>query len=904
LVVRPSGTVTFLFTDIEGSTRRWESDPEAMRSALAAHDEILRDAVEDHRGWVFKHTGDGVCAAFASARAAVGAAIDAQRALALPVRMGVATGDATPSGDDYFGVVLNRVARLMDAAHGGQILVAASTASLLDDVELVDLGAHRLRDLSSPQRLFQVGADGLRRDFPALRTMDSVPGNLPVQLSSFVGRDSDVAAVVKLLQGHRLVTLTGVGGVGKTRMAMQIAAEMLSEFPDGVWFVDLAPVADPGAVGFAAAATLGVVQQPGLSAPASVADALIGRHLLVIVDNCEHVLDAAAELVELIERRAATVTVMATSREGLGVPGEQAWPVPSLATGAESAAVRLFVERAGEVIPGYEPGGEADAVVELCERLDGIPLAIELAAARLRSMSATQIRDRLSERFRLLTGGSRRGLRRHQTLQQTVQWSYDLLDEPESTVLCRAAVFAGGFNLAAADAVCGGGAVDAVAVLDALDSLARKSLINVERGAAEVRYRLLETIREFAEQQLAARSGLADARDRHAAHFAAEADHYGDVFASADQHQAYRWFDAEQANLRSAFRWSLDIEQLEQAARILLTAQWCGVMGANSFETIGWAEEILGPAADVGLRCLPSLYACAAACMQVGRVDESIGYGAKAVALGDDPRFDPDPFLWDYMSFGSAHAYRGDVERAIELWRSVVDRPEDRRLLFIRTLLPWMLAVGGHEVEACGEADATLAAADACGVPSAIVIALHAYGRAYLDRDPERAIAAKQRGLRLARDTGNRAFEHAIAVELAELEARHGDLDHALALLGEMLEKLVQAGARVNADVAFGWLALVFSRLGASDTAATIYGIAAECLTSIPFVKGLDDTLDRLRQDLGLSRFDECVQVGRAMDRRQALEYAYQQIQIARDRLSGTENAPAGPGDEVADVTP
>jgi predicted ATPase len=474
-----------------------------------------------------------------------------------------------------------------------------------------------------------------------------------------------------------------------------------------------------------------------------VADALIGRRLLLIVDNCEQVRDAAAELVELMARRAPTVAVLATSREGLGVTGEQAWPVPSLATGAESAAVRLFVERAGEVVLGYEPAGEADAVVELCERLDGIPLAIELAAARLRSMSANQIRDRLDERSRLLTGGSRRGLRRHQTLQQAVEWSYDLLTEPERVVLCRAAVFAGGFTVAAADALCGGGAVDAMAVLDALDSLARKSLVNVEHGATQVRYRLLETIREFAEQQLAARSDLADARDRHAAHFAAEADHYVDEFASADQPQAYQWFDTEQANRRSAFRWSLDVDQLDRAARILLTTHRCGVMGANNFETIAWAEEILGPATDAGLRCLPSLYACAASCMQVGRVDESIGYGAKAVALGDDARFDPDPFLWDYMSFGSAHAYRGDVERTIELWRSVVDRPEDQRMLFIGALLPWILAVGGHEVEACEHADSTLAAAEACWVPSAIVIALHGYGRAYLDRDPERAIAAR-----------------------------------------------------------------------------------------------------------------------------------------------------------------
>ena len=294
----PSGTVTFLFTDIEGSTRRWEADPEAMRAALVLHDEVLRSAIEAHGGWLFKHTGDGVCAAFGSARAAIDAAVEAQQTLALPVRMGIATGEAERRGEDYFGPVLNRTARVMAAGHGGQILVAASTAAVVSGVDLIDRGEHRLRDLSGVEHLYQVRADGLRVEFAPLRTLDAVPGNLPVQTTSFVGREVAVKELAEQVRAHRLVTLTGVGGVGKTRLAIQVAAELTGEFPDGVWLVELAPVGDPAAVPDAVAAVLGVTPQAGLTVTDSITQALSGRRLLMVLDNCEHVLDAAADLVE------------------------------------------------------------------------------------------------------------------------------------------------------------------------------------------------------------------------------------------------------------------------------------------------------------------------------------------------------------------------------------------------------------------------------------------------------------------------------------------------------------------------------------------------------------------------------------------------------------------------------
>ena len=432
-----------------------------MRAALAKHDATLRDAIERHGGWMFKHTGDGVLAAFAQARPAIEAAITAQRALELPVRMGVLTGEAQPHGDDYFGPVMNRAARTMAAAHGGQIIVAASTAAIADGIALDDLGEFRLRDLSQPQRLFQVKAEGLKASFPPLRTLDFLPGNLPAQATSFLGRDSDLAEVRKLLRETRLVTLTGVGGVGKTRLAVQAAADAAATYKDGAWLVELAGIADPAVIGHAVASVLGIAQQQGKSIEDSIVGSLTGRQVLIVLDNCEHLIEASAGFTSLLLTHCKDVRLLATSREALMVDGERIWPVPSLPflDGAQSPAVALFVDRALAVAPHFDVASDIAAIVEICRRLDGIPLAIELAAARVRAMSPAQIRDRLNERFRLLTGGARRALERHQTLRHAVQWSYDLLTPPERTVLARASSFYGGFSLEAAESVCAGGEI-------------------------------------------------------------------------------------------------------------------------------------------------------------------------------------------------------------------------------------------------------------------------------------------------------------------------------------------------------------------------------------------------------------------------------------------------------------
>src|SRR5580693_8331084 len=591
----PSGVVTFLFTDVEGSTRRWEAEAEGMRVALAAHDEVLRQVIEAHGGWLFKHTGDGVCAAFASPRSAVDAAVGAQRALELPVRMGLATGEAELREGDYFGAVLNRAARLMAAGHGGQILLAESTAGLLSGVDLVDLGPRRLRDLPNPVGVFQVRAAGLQADFPALRALDASPGNLRAATTSFIGRESEVAEVQAAVKAHRLVTLTGVGGVGKTRLALEVAARRADEFPDGVWFFELAAVTDPAAVPDAVAAVLGITQQPGKTMSESVASALEGRSRLLVFDNCEHVVDSVADLVEAILAASATVTILATSREGLGVSEEHLWRVPSLDvnSGTESAAVNLFLDRAHSVLSDFSLAqpGEADAVVEICRRLDGIPLAIELAASRMASMTASDVRDRLDHRFRLLVG-SRRGLERHQTLRHAVAWSYDLLDDTEKALLERCSVFASGFDLESACAVAGFDDLDEYAVLDLLDALVRKSLLVADRSAGRTRYSMLETIRQCAEEQLVARGAATEIRAAHSRYFAGREADIMALWDSPRQREANDWLTVELANLRTAFRWAADQGDLDVAATLASYAGWLGTC-VHTVEPIAWAEELI-----------------------------------------------------------------------------------------------------------------------------------------------------------------------------------------------------------------------------------------------------------------------------------------------------------------------
>jgi predicted ATPase len=877
--------VTFLFTDVEGSTRRWEADPDAMRAALVLHDEVLRSVIEAHGGWLFKHTGDGVCAAFGSARGAIDAAAEAQQTLGLPVRMGIATGEAERRGEDYFGPVLNRTARVMSAGHGGQLLVAASTAAVVSGVDLIDRGEHRLRDLSGVEHLYQVHAPGLRVEFAPLRTLDAVPGNLPVQTTSFVGRELAVKELAEQVRAHRLVTLTGVGGVGKTRLAIQVAAELTGEFPDGVWLIELAPVGDPAAVPDAVAGALGVTPQAGFTVTDSIAQALSGRRLLMVLDNCEHVLDAAGDVVETILTRTATVMVMATSREGLRSLAEQLWPVPSLDIqgGANSAAVELFIERAQSVKPDFAPGtgAEADAVAEICRRLDGIALAIELAAARMVSMSAQDVRDRLGDRFRLLSG-SRRGLERHQTLRNTVQWSYDLLDDDERAVLGCCSVFAGGFDLAAAGHLCAD-RLDEYDVVDRLDSLVRKSLVTTEQAGGHVRYGMLETIRQFAEEQLAATGSIDAVRDRHARYFADQAVAFCDLWDGPRQRVAIDWVDVEYANLRAGFRWAADQGDLDTAVAIAAHTTLLGYALAR-FESVGWAAEILDAATAADLRQLPRLYTAASTCAQTGRPHDAVGYAHTAVVLATDPRYDPfAPGISGWWEAGT-NLYVGQFDQALEVYPGLVGQPGLAHVAGLVGMVLFLPVVGRVD-EALALAEEAVAAARAHGNPSWIAASLDAFGRAFAYADPTRALDALREALVVTRDHRLVQWEAIVSQEAAGVEAVHGDPGEALILFETAIDSLHRAGDVGNTALALAGLAVLFDRLERPEIAATLYG-ASRLRADTGWVTYLPGVVDHLRTVLGDSRFDDCVAIGAAIELTDAVAYGRDQIQAARRQIA------------------
>jgi predicted ATPase/class 3 adenylate cyclase len=876
----PSGVVTFLFTDVEGSTRRWEADAEGMRAALAAHDEVLRSAIEAHGGFMFKHTGDGVCAAFATPTGGVDAAVAAQQKLELPVRMGIATGEVELREGDYFGAVLNRAARVMAAGHGGQILLAESTAVLLSGVDLVDLGPRRLRDLPTPVGVFQVRATGLRTDFPALRALDASPGNLRAAATSFIGRESEVAEVQAAVKAHWLVTLTGVGGVGKTRLAVEVAARLADEFPDGVWFFDLAAVADPAALPDAVAAVLGIIQQPGKSVAESVAAALEGRVRLLVIDNCEHVLDAAAGLVEAILAHSATVKLLATSREGLRVADEQLWPVPSLDVGAgvDSAAVSLFIERAQAVSPGFSVANadEAAAVVEICRRLDGIPLAIELAASRMASMTASEVRDRLDQRFRLLVG-SRRGLERHQTLRHAVAWSYDHLDDAEKTLLERCSVFTGGFDLQSACAVAGFDDADDYAVLDLLDALVRKSLLVADRSAGRTRYSMLETIRQFAEEQLVASRAANEIRTAHARYFAGRETDILALWDSPRQREAYDWFNTELANLRTAFRWAGDHGDLDTAATIATYAAWLGYWVEN-YEPIAWAEELIDPARAADHPRLAFLYVIASQCYTTGRTEAAVRYAdAGQTVIGSGGHEVPFGFEG---ALGASYAAIGQPERTVEWCRAQLARGRDTHT-FTRAILVVAL---GFRKEAMATANGLIDAAEATRNPAVLSYALLAYGFAFDKADPHGAQEARRRGLAIAQASGNRAVESYLAAGLSRYEAKYGDPTAALDYVTVAIRNYHDAGNTTVIGMPLAVLAALFDRLGRYEPAATIAGFGVNPLTTATNPE-ITTAITHLREVLGDQTYESLARKGETMTTAAMATYAYDQIDQARTEL-------------------
>jgi predicted ATPase/class 3 adenylate cyclase/uncharacterized protein HemY len=587
--VMPSGTVTFLFTDIEGSTRMWDQYPEAMQSALARHDGLMRQIIETHSGHVFKIVGDGMYAAFPVATSALEAALAAQLALGseswpdpivIKVRMALHTGTAEMRDGDYFGGTLNRVSRLLSAGHGGQVLVSRVTQELLQDEQtgewsLVSLGEHRLRDLNRAEMIFQALHRQLPGEFPSLKSLDSpeFPNNLPIQLTSFIGREKEIGEIGTLLEKSNLVTLTGSGGAGKTRLSVQVAANALERFPDGVWQVELASISEGRLVAPTVAKFLGVAEQVGITIEQKLVRDMKEKRLLLLLDNCEHLLGSCAELCSNLLRGCPDLKIIATSREPLGIWGEQGYRVPSLTmpdpkqsvsmkTATEFESVRLLIDRATLVRPEFAATEQnAAALVQICSRLDGIPLAIELAAARVRSMSAEDINARLDNRFRLLTSGARNALPRQQTLRALIDWSYELLTEPERKFLTRLSVFAGGWTLEMAERICTSDGIDEWDVLDLLSGLIDKSLVASEDVSGAGRYRLLETVRQYAAERMEAGDDRGRVKSRHRDAFLAFAEEAEPQLTGPQQQEWLDRVEREHDNLRVALNWCAEDPQ-------------------------------------------------------------------------------------------------------------------------------------------------------------------------------------------------------------------------------------------------------------------------------------------------------------------------------------------------------
>jgi len=615
----PGGTVTFLFTDIEGSTRLWEQHPEAMRLALARHDALMREAIQAHNGHIVKGTGDGLHAVFARASDGLAACLAAQLAFqadepkepaSIRIRMALHTGSAQERDGDYFGSCVNRAARLMSIGHGGQVLLSEATCALVRETlpapaGLRDMGRHRLRDLNTPEQVAQLLHPALPAAFPPLQSLDAFATNLPVQLTSFIGREKELSEVQDLLARTRLLTLTGSGGCGKTRLALQAAAEMLEAFPDGVWLAELAALSDPALVAQTVAQALGAREEPGREITQTLAERLKSQRALLILDNCEHVLTPCARLADALLRACPQVKILATSREGLGIAGEQQFRVPSLslpelerppapASLYQFEAVRLFIERALLCRSDFAlTEANAPVLASVCWRLDGIPLAIELAAARVRSMAVEEIHARLDNRFRLLTSGSRTALPRQQTLKALIDWSYELLTPAERTLLARLSVFAGGWTLEAAEQVIGNREqgrgnreqsrkglysslfpVPSDEVLDVLTSLVEKSLVIYEEGDGGARYRLLETVRQYARERLMESGEMEAVRGQHGAYFLALAREARPQLLGPEQKAWFDRLEREHDNLRAGLAWFREEADGAQAGLQMAESLW------------------------------------------------------------------------------------------------------------------------------------------------------------------------------------------------------------------------------------------------------------------------------------------------------------------------------------------
>jgi predicted ATPase/class 3 adenylate cyclase len=906
----PSGTVTFLFSDIEGSTKLWDSVPDAMRSALERHDELVRTAIETHGGYVVKTTGDGVHAAFGRAGDALLAAVAMQESLAgeswpedatIRVRIGVHTGEVAERDGDYFGTAVNRAARLMAVAHGGQSVCSHSTAALAGDAVLLQsMGEHRLRDLAAAEQVFQVG-EGV---FPPLRSLDAYPTNLPLQVSSFFGRDEDVQAITKALDEARLVTITGVGGVGKTRLALQVAAELLPGYEDGAWLCELAAAQDPDELEGVVSAALGAPLRSGSSLGESIVEFLRMKRLLLVLDNCEHLLDAAAELAERCLAGSPGLRILATSREGLAIAGEQVRPLRSLPTPDAAAAidaisasdsVGLFVERARGARPDFAVDAtNAEAVGEICRRVDGIPLAIELAAARVASMGPAEIAKRLDERFRLLTGSRRRTVERHQTLRSTLEWSYSLLAERERTVFDRLGVFAGSFDARAAEAVAVAPGIEGWDVLDALGELVAKSMLVAEPvDDGTVRYSLLETLRHYALDQLAEHSDVDDVRQLHGEHYARLAEELGAMLIGPEENAGRIRIFAEVDNLRAAVGFGLDAA--DAARRELALRIIAALAHELTFDRVigvgEWAIRALDVVDDADPRLRSAVRAVAGYRVhEQNHAEEATRLGREALA--DEPPLNDPAFVLIHSFRASIIANTGDFDRATASLReslALVGSPENApyaAAVFHTQIAVYLGLFAGDADRARAEADSALRIARGLRSPITQALALFALASALSDSDPAGSLAAAEESIALS--GVNALIYNSALFQICVQRMSLGDGRGAIAPLRATIANLDAQGDFPALGGSLSLAIVVFERCGREESAVTTAAILGDgAISSYPllvhqrFAEEYGAALERISHRLGGEADAAASARGSAMTYHEAIDYVLAELDAA-----------------------
>ena len=943
----PTGTVTFLFTDTEGSTRLLQHLGDARAAEVfEEHRRLLRDAIASGGGHELQDQGDGFLFVFLRAYDGVLAAVAAQqginthswpRGAKLQVRMGLHTGEPITTAEGYVGVDVHRAARICAAGYGGQILLSQTTRALVEpdlpaSLGLRDLGAHSLKDLARPEHIFQVVGKDLRSDFPALRSLTVLPNNLPIQMTSFVGREREMAEVKRLLGTSHLLTLSGFGGCGKTRLALQVAADVLEEYPEGVWLAELADVSDPAVVPQVVASALGVREEPGRTLTATLSHYFHERRLLLILDNCEHVIAACAQLAEILLGASPHLSILATSRESLGIAGETTWRVPALSLPdlrnlpsieelAHNEAVRLFVERAVTASPGFAATVQnAPAVAQICHRLEGIPLAIELAAAQLRVLSVPRIATRLDDGLRMLPGG-RRTADRHQTLHAVMQWSYALLSEPERIMLRSLSVFAGSFTLEAVEVICAGDGIEKEAVLDLLTRLVDKSLVFVDQQNGESRYRLLDTVRRYSGEKLEEANEAKAVRSRHTDWYVALARRAAPMLQVSQE-----WLDrleAEHSNLRGVLDWCKQTQDWHEALRLSAPLRRFWLVRGFWTEGRRWLEEALANVRDAPLPLrAEALGAAASLAQHQADYDRAVILSEESLAiyraLGDKSgiadalttlgnvlfergdyaearrvheeglacgRDADDKWLIgaSLVNLANVVMHQGDFEWARALCQEslvVFQQAGDKRgLAFALNILGLIAHDQGDFVAARKPFEEALAVQRQLGDKRGIAISLTNLGLlAWELGDYDAAVSLYEEALAIRRQLGDERGVATLLYYLGQVALRQGVYLQATSLFSESLVMRKAAGNKAGVARSLEGLARATRRF--PQRAARLFGAVAAIQETVGEVRSQPEQveyerdLNAVRTELGVETFSVTWNEGRAMTLDQAVEYA------------------------------